>query len=269
MIIVKVPIENSSDPLGCSKAGNEIIARFPERYISESNKETIKSNLRLEEIHLNNKKLEEAHELIYENAFETIEINEKTIFLGGDHSMSYSIGMAFLDLCKAEKNKPFLVVFDAHADCKQLNEVNEIPDNRQWLRKLIEEGFPPDKIILVGLRANTKEENEFLEKHKIRIYRMKDLNDFEEICDIVMELIRENQIYLSIDIDVVDSAFVPGTAHPESAGMTTRQLVYFIQRINLLKNLRAVDISEVNPKIDVNAQTIKLGAKILGEVIGS
>ncbi len=119
MIIVKVPIENSMDPLGCAKAGNEILAKFPDRYISESNKEVIKSNFKLEEIHLDNKKLEEAHELIYENSFETIETHEKTIFLGGDHSMSYSIGRAFFALCKMEKNKPFLVVFDAHADCIQ------------------------------------------------------------------------------------------------------------------------------------------------------
>ena len=96
---------------------------------------------------------------------------------------------------------------------------------------------------------------------------MKDILDFQEICDIVMELSRQYQIYLSIDVDVVDSAFVPGTYRRESGGFTSRQLLYFIQRLNILKNLRAIDINEINPDLDTNSVTVDLGVKILLEVL--
>ncbi|MEM3074328.1 MAG: arginase family protein [Candidatus Pacearchaeota archaeon] len=265
MMVVKVPIENSNDALGCRKAGNLIISNFPRVYNAENKEEIEKANLNLEEIHLDNSNIKEANKLIYDNAIEIIGNNEKIVFLGGDQSMTYGIGKAFMEVCNSEGKEPFLIVFDAHADVSEYSD--KIPKNNQWLRALINEGFRGENIILVGLRVSSKDKNDFLEESKIRVYRMRDLNNYEEICDIIMELSRKGEIYLSIDVDVVDSTFVPGTAHGESAGMTSRQLIYFIQRINLLKNLRVIDISEINPDLDFKEQTIKLGVKILGEIL--
>ena len=264
MIIVKVPIENSSDSLGCRKAGNEIIKKIPDKFINESKKVVEKGNLSFEEIHLDNKKLEQANKLIYKNSLDIIRSNEKSVFLGGDHSMSYGIGRAFMEVCNNEGNEPFLIVFDAHADCL---EYKDTPNNSQWLRALIDQGFPSDKIILIGLRNFREEELNFLNINQIRRYEMKEILDFQEICDIVMELSRRYKIYLSIDIDVVDSAFVPGTYRRESGGFTSRQLIYFIQRLNILKNLRVIDINEVNPDLDSNNVTIDLATKILSEFL--
>ncbi len=266
MIIVKVPLENSNDTLGCRKAGNEILKNFPKEYTSENKRLIEKNSLRLEEIHLDNSKLKEAGKLIYKNSVELIETNEKTIFLGGDGSMCYEIGRAFKEVCKNEDKIPMLVIFDAHAD---VHKSKNLPNNQEWLRKLIEDGFPGENIILIGFRSGSSLDNEFLINHKIKVYEMKGLNDYEEICDIVMELARQGEIYISIDIDVIDSVFVPGTARGESAGMTTRQLIYFLQRFNLIKSLRVIDINEINPELDVNGQTVKLGTKILGEVLGN
>ena len=70
-----------------------------------------------------------------------------------------------------------------------------------------------------------------------------------------------------VDIDVVDSAFVPGTFRKETGGFTSRQLIYFLQRLNILKNLRVVDLVEINPDLDINNITVKLGSKILSEII--
>ena len=264
MIIVKVPVENSSDSLGCRKAGNEIIKKLPDRFINESRKVIEKGSLDFEEIHLNNKNLKQANNLIYKNSLEIIGGNEKTIFLGGDHSMSYEIGKAFMEVCNTENNEPFLIVFDAHADCSKYE---GIPNNIQWLRALIDEGFPKENIILIGLRKFSEDEINYLDSRQIRRYGMKDILDFQEICDIVMELSRQYQIYLSIDVDVVDSAFVPGTYRRESGGFTSRQLLYFIQRLNILKNLRVIDINEINPDLDTNSVTVDLGVKILLEVL--
>lgn len=266
MIIVKVPIENSSDSLGCRKAGDVVIENLPANYVSEFGKEVEKADLNLEEIHLDNKNLKQANKLIYKNSLEIVEANEKTIFLGGDQSMDYSIGKAFLNIVKKENKNPFLIVFDAHSDAKT---PEEFPTNVQWLRALINDGFPGNKVILIGLRVSSLEEREFLEENNVQIYDMKSLNDYEEICDIVMELSRNDEIFLSIDVDVVDASFVPGVSRPESAGLTTRQLIYFIQRLNMLKNLRVISLSEINPDKDINLQTVKLGSKILGELTSS
>ena len=73
-------------------------------------------------------------------------------------------------------------------------------------------------------------------------------------------------LYLSVDIDVVDAAFVPGTGFPEVAGLTSRELLYFLHRIKRLKNLKGIDVVEVNPTKDVRDVTSLLGAKIVFEL---
>jgi len=82
-----------------------------------------------------------------------------------------------------------------------------------------------------------------------------------------MEFSNNKELYVSIDIDVLDPAFAPGTGYREPGGLSSRDFIYLVQRINKIKNLKAVDIVEINPDKDIKNQTVKLGAKILSELI--
>ena len=266
MFIVKVPgINGLGKTNGCEKAGNAILKSLKEIYTNEQGKVINVDNLDLEEIHLDNSNLELANELIYKNSFEVFKTKPKTVFLGGDHSVSYSITRAFFDYCQDSGKKPCLIVFDAHADCmKPMKE----PTHEEWLRGLIEDGFPVKNILLVGVRNSWKDELEFLKKNNIRIITMNQLmEDLQDTCDVIMEFSKNKELYVSIDIDVIDPAFAPATGYQEPGGLTSRQFIYLIQRINKIKNLRALDIVEINPKKDKEGLTVKLGSKILGELI--
>lgn len=266
MFIVKVPgINGLRKTNGCEKAGNDILKFLKEIHSNEEGKEINFSKLDLEEIHLDNSDLVLTNNLIYKNAFETFENKPRTVFLGGDHSISYSLSRAFFDYCDNSGKETCLIVFDAHADC--MTPMNE-PTHEEWLRKLIEDGFPAENILLVGVRNMWKDEIQFLAEKKIKTISVERLRDnLEEACDVIMEFSRGKELYVSIDIDVIDPAFAPGTGYPESGGISSRDFLYLTQRIYKLKNLRAVDIVEINPEKDLNNQTIKLGAKILSELI--
>lgn len=268
MYIVKIPgINGLGKTQGCEKAGNEILKTFKEIH---SNEKGIPINVRLldlEEIHVDNFNLEEANHLIYKNSLKMFETQPKTIFLGGDHSISYSTTKAFFDYCKVVNKESCLIVFDAHADCM---EPMEEPTHEEWLRKLIEQGFPAENILLVGVRNLWKDEIQFIKEKGVRIISMNQLmTDLEDTCDTIMEFSNNKELYLSVDIDVVDPAFAPATGYIEPGGLTSRQFIYLIQRMNKIKNLKAIDIVEINPEKDKekNNITVKLGAKILGELI--
>ena len=103
---------------------------------------------------------------------------------------------------------------------------------------------------------------------KIRIITINQLiEDLQDTCEIIMEFSNNKELYVSIDIDVIDPGFAPATGYKEPGGLTSRQFIYLIQRINKIKNLRAIDIVEINPEKDIDGMTVKLGAKILGELI--
>lgn len=266
MFIVKVPgINGLGRTEGCERAGDAILNSLKDIYSNESGSPIDVSLLDLEEIHLDNSNLKLTNELIYKNAFEILEKKPKTIFLGGDHSISYSLARAFLDYCQNSEKEPCLIVFDSHPDC--MPPVKE-PTHEEWLRKLIEEGFPKDNILIVGLRNSWKDEIKFLKENKIKTISINQiLEDLQDMCDSIMEFSNGKELYVSIDIDVIDPAFAPSTGYPEPGGLTNRQFLYLIQRINKIKNLRAFDLVEINEKNDKNGLTVKLGAKILAELL--
>jgi arginase family enzyme len=267
MFIVKVPgINGLGKTEGCEKAGNAILNSLREIYSSELGNPIDVDKLDIEEIHLDNKNLEIANKLIYKNSFEIYKTKPKTVFLGGDHSISYSITRAFLDYCDTSGKKPCLIVFDAHPDCM---EAMKEPTHEEWLRKLIEDGFPPENILLVGIRNSYESELAFLKEKRIKILSLNSiLLNIEDSCDIIMEFSNGKELYVSIDIDVIDPAFAPATGYGnEVGGLTSREFIYLIQRINMIKNLRGLDIVEINPDKDGDGRTVKLGAKILGELL--
>ncbi len=266
--VVKVPCINGlGKTKGCEKAGNAILNSLEDIQSNEQNKPIEVRLLDLEEIHLDNSNVELSNELIYKNSYKIFGVKPKAIFLGGDHSISYSIGKAFLEHCIDSGKEPCLIVFDAHADCMQ---PMPEPSHEEWLRKLIEEGFPKENVLLVGVRNMWKEEIQFINEKKVKMINMNQLLDnLQDTCDTIMEFSNGKELYISIDIDILDPAFAPGTEYLETGGLSSREFIYLIQRLNKIKNLKAVDLVEINPEKDekYNNITVKLGAKILSELL--
>ncbi len=75
----------------------------------------------------------------------------------------------------------------------------------------------------------------------------------------------DNPLYLSIDIDVLDPAFAPGTGTPEIAGMTTREMVNVLRGLSGL-NLISADVVEVSPAYDHAEVTSLAAATIVYEL---
>ena len=241
MKIVKIPYSEGTDVnKGTEKAPDEVIKQLNECWSNENfqdNKyEVIESNLK--------------------------ELHDGDLFIGGDHSISYHIFKKFF------KNKNAgILIFDAHPD---LFEHFNAPIQTDWLYFLIKEKIvKPENIILVGIRNPDMKEVQIMKDYKIRYFTSRSLfNNLQDACDLIMEQARSfSELYISIDIDVLDPAFAPGTGYIESGGLSTRELLYLLQRIKLLKNIRKYDLVEVNPNKDFNLITCKTAAKIIKELI--
>ena len=195
MFIVKVPgINGLGKTKGCEKAGNCILNVMKDIHSNEQAKLIDVKLLDLEEIHLDNSDLDLTNKLIYKNSLETFETKSRIVFLGGDHSISYSTTRAFLNYCKKENKEPCLIVFDAHAD---LMEPMKEPTHEEWLRGLIEYGFPIENILLVGVRNMWKTEIEFVKKNKIKTISMNKLNEnLQDMCDIIMEFANKKERFV-------------------------------------------------------------------------
>ncbi len=188
--------------------------------------------------------------------------SQKLISLGGDHMLSYFL---IGGLSSVSKN-PGLIIFDAHPDAREKYytlpyDLLRVIINNQVIKK--------ENIILIGIREWTLQELQFMRTNRIRYFDMRSLTEygFKDILEAVMEIANSfSDLYISIDIDVVDASAVPGTLYPTPAGMSPRELIFCLHRLKKLKNIRAVDIMEVNPDRDFDNITVKLAAKIAAEM---
>ncbi len=264
MLIVKIPAINGLGKTnGCETAPEKIISELQEIYTNEQGIEIKIEKEHIKEIIVDAENVEETSKNISEEAGKIFKLNDFPIFIGGDHSISYPLVKSFAQTCK-NKNVG-MIIFDAHADC--MHNFHP-PTHEDWLRTLVEDGFQAENIILVGLRNIHPIEREFMQKNKIRCFMQNKLfENVQDLCDAIMEIARKfDALYLSIDIDAIDPAFAPATGYAEPAGLSSREIICMLQRIKMLKNLKAADIVEVNPEKDINNITSRLAAKIISEL---
>jgi len=254
MQIIRVKLVNSEKTKGCELAPVEVLKELRNLKSTQDFKEIDVSKLNLEEIHVDLDNIDEANHLIFENGKEIFEKNDRAFFIGGDNSINGPILKAF----KKIEETPLLIVFDAHGNCKE----------GEWLKDLVEGGFLGSGVILVSSRNLDKGEVDFIKKEKITLIGMDVLRELEDVCDMVTERARNSSgFFVSIDINAVDPSFAPGTVSLEPGGLDSKDLIYFIKRLALLKNFRGASIFNINPDLDVNGMTVKLGAKLLGEMV--
>ncbi|MDH3353516.1 MAG: arginase family protein [Nanoarchaeota archaeon] len=215
-----------------------------------------------ETIEVDNSNVESSEKNIFSRAKEIFKSGEKAVFVGGDHSISCPIFKAFNEVNK----DAFLIVFDAHADC---DDPAQEPTHEEWLRATIERGFDPSKVILIGVRKMWENEKKFLVENGVKIFE--EINDIEAAGDYITEKANGADVYVSIDIDVLDPAFAPAVSYPEVNGLSSKELFYLLKRIFHIKSLKAIDVVEVVPEKDekYDYRTVKIAAKIVEDFLDS
>ena len=182
--------------------------------------------------------------------------NKQMIILGGEHLITLGSFSCF-------PNDTGYVVFDAHYDLRDQYADMKL-SHAAYLRRLVEKRGS-ENIVHVGARAFVKEELAFLNDNKIRTVSDKEIRDGNGpklLQDITSTF---DNLYLSIDLDVLDPAFAPGVGNPEAVGISSRELYDLVTTLQN-KKIVAADIVELNPTYD-NGATASMAAKMISTII--
>ena len=195
-------------------------------------------------------------DMVRKTTSELQKTSQQLIILGGEHSLTYGSYTSF------PKDTGY-VVFDAHYDLR--DEYADIKlSHAAYLSRIVEERGP-ENIIHVGARAFVKEELEFLTQHNIATISDDQVRngDGPKLLQQLTE--KFENLYVSIDLDVLDPAFAPGVGNPEAIGITSRELYDMIIALKD-KTIKAADIVELNPSFD-NGATSSLAARMISVII--
>ena len=194
------------------------------------------------------------------------------IVLGGDHTITFAnaTGVARVH----GFGEVALVHFDAHADTGEMQN-GQLYGHGTPMRRLVESGaVPGHRFVQIGLRGYWPEPDvmAWMREQRMRSYLMNEIEDrgLKTVVDEAVTYSLEGGakgVFLSIDIDVVDPGFAPGTGTPEPGGLTSRQLLDTVRRLSKELNIIGADVVEVSPPYDSAEVTSYLANRVVLEIL--
>jgi agmatinase len=208
------------------------------------------------------------HEAIERTVADVVAAGAIPFVLGGDH------GIAEPDIraCASRHGPVGLVHFDTHTDTGSVVFGVEVSHGTP-MRRLVEAGqVDPGRYVQVGLRGYWPGEEEFgwQREQGIESIFMHEIREkgVEAIAGRAIESVGEGPVFLSVDIDVLDPAFAPGTGTPEPGGMSTADLMRACREIAAGLELVGAELVEVIPTAVGSADITALAAdRIVREVL--
>lgn len=204
------------------------------------------------------KGFEKALEGIERKVSEINKIKKVPLLLGGEHSITIPAAKA------VRKEKPLVIIFDAHADLRQ--EFNGKRICHATCSRRILDFIPKKDFLQLGVRSLSKEEFDFIKKNNLKTVFIEEIKEnLVKIRKLIEKASKNRKIYLSIDIDVFDPSIAPGTGTPEHNGMAYAEFRELVKGIK--GKIIGFDIVEVLP--DKELITPLLAGKILVDLMAS
>ncbi|MGW8887943.1 agmatinase [Streptomyces sp. NPDC055749] len=192
--------------------------------------------------------------------------NAAFLMLGGDHSLTLAALRAV-----ADQHGPVAVVhLDAHSDTNPAFYGGEFHHGTPFRHAIDEKIVDPSAMVQIGIRGhNPKPDSlDYARGHGVRIVTADEFadNPVSRTADLVRERVGKRPVYVSVDIDVLDPAFAPGTGTPAPGGLTSREVLALLRCIGDLKPV-GFDVMEVSPLYDHAGITSVLATEIGAELL--
>jgi agmatinase len=210
--------------------------------------------------------IDEALGQIAGHAGEVVGDGRRLVTLGGDHT----IALATLRAVARAHGPVALVHFDAHLDTWDTYFGAERTHGTVF-RRAFEEGLLlPDRSMHVGIRGPLYDAQDLVDDARFgfQVVRAGDLDRLgpAEVLGRLVQRVGDAPVYLSVDIDVLDPAFAPGTGTPEMGGFTSRELLTLLRGLPG-DQLVAGDVVEVSPPYDHAEVTSLAAATVAYEMV--
>ena len=176
------------------------------------------------------------------------------VMVGGEHLVT----LGAIRACAARFADLRIIHLDAHADLRD-EYLGEAFSHATVLRRC-HDILGDGRIFQFGIRSGTKEEFAWAKSHvKLQKFSLDGLGG-------IAEIIGDNPVYFTLDLDIIDPAAFPGTGTPEAGGITFSELLPAIISLKQL-NVVGCDIVELAPNLDTTGVSTALACKILRELL--
>lgn len=196
------------------------------------------------------------------------------VTLGGDHYVSFPLVRGYHDAKRRQgEAKIGYIQIDAHLDLQDQNPTHGTHWHGSNARRASElPGIDPRNMVWLGLLdVAWRDEWDFLQRSgatAVSVDAMRERGIAESVAE-ALEIAGDgtDSVYLTVDIDVVDSAAAPGTGYTNFGGLTSREFLQTLRALGESPRIGGIDLVEVTPPFDHKAITAYLAASGLVEFL--
>ncbi len=186
------------------------------------------------------------------------------VTIGGEHTITYGITKGL----GKKSQQTAIVSFDAHLDLR--NEYSGLKMSHTTFMRRTNEDVKPAKIIEIGTRAVCKEELEYAKQAGVEFFTTHDIRKegSQTIANkLKQKLANYQNIYLTVDMDILDPAFTPAVQNPEGDGLEMHHLLDILSTV-CDKRVIGFDVLEIAPQYDQGISAVQT-AKVIFEMLCS
>lgn len=190
--------------------------------------------------------LEVAHSELQAHAVEIFSRGDDLLLLGGDHSVSFASIAALAGI------EPVCVIWlDAHTDFSPWSG-HHTHDHKQVLARVSE--LPGvTSIVQIGFRDLASTDERQLGED-IVVFTSDDIRK-AETCDVLSVIPEDTACYISVDVDVIDHAWLPATGTPVPFGISPQEVGALLEAVLSARRVRGIDFVELAPRLDDGRST--------------
>jgi len=261
VVILRVPYDGTTEWRSGARDGPQAIidaSQYLELYDLELDREIHKVGIHtLPEVEPLMSSPKDMVDRVYQVTKGLIQNGKFVVMLGGEHSLSLGAVTAF----KEAFPKLSVLQLDAHADLR-----DEYLGTRYGQACVMRRIFELCPIVQVGIRSLSWEEKQFLNRKNLMPFYMTDLALATASTEQIVASLSEN-VYLTIDVDVLDPSIMPAVGTPEPGGMQWQQVLEITKSVALHRHIVGFDLMEFCPR-EGPASCAFLLAKLAYKLIG-
>ena len=187
--------------------------------------------------------------VIRQNVEEIYKDGKRVFGIGGEHLVT----LPEIPAISKYVDNLAIVHFDAHTDLRE-EYLGEPLSHSAVIRHSAEIiGF--ENLKQIGIRSGMKEEFELMKKYNTLIHEHKELDVF-----------KDKNIFITVDLDVLDTSIMPGTGTPEVGGLDFNQLVGWFKYLSQF-NIIGADVVELAPDYDASGASTAVATKVIRELL--
>ena len=188
-------------------------------------------------------------EVIRKNVEEIYRDGKKVFGIGGEHLVT----LPEIQAVSKYIDNLAIVHFDAHTDLRE-EYLGEKLSHSAVIRHSAEIiGF--ENLKQIGIRSGMKEEFELMKKYNTLCHK------YEEL-----EVLKDKNIFVTVDLDVLDTSIMPGTGTPEAGGLNFNELVGWFKYLSKF-NIIGADVVELAPDYDASGASTAVATKVIRELL--